>query len=92
MPMDIPKNAVADGATDDEFDQRERASPIHEPPPHHSPYIPTSPTHIIHFSNHFACTSSGVAHVSLDDILSEIRVRSVMDAERDNLIYPMHKK
>lgn len=57
-PMDIHENVVADGATDDEYDQREQVSPIQQSPPHHSPYIYTSSTYTTHFSNHFSGTSS----------------------------------
>lgn len=91
-PMDIFENVVADGATDDAFDQRERAFPMHEPPPHHSPYIHALPAHIIQFSDHFTGISSGATHVSLDDILSEMRARSAMYAKRDSMIDAMHQQ
>lgn len=57
MPMDIHENVTADGDTDDEFDQREQGSPVHQHPPHHSPHIPASSAHTTHFSDHFAGTS-----------------------------------
>lgn len=88
-PMDIPKNVVADGATNDEFYQRERAFLVYDPPSYHSPHIPSSSTHTPHFIDHFACTSSRATHISLDDILSGMHALNSVDVERDNMIHAM---
>lgn len=92
MPIDIHENVVADGDTDDEFDQRELGSPVHHSTPHRSLHILVSPTHNTQFSDHFTGTSFGATHATLDDILNEIRARNATDAERDNLIYVMHEQ
>lgn len=92
VPMDIHENVAADGDIDDEFDQRERGSPVHQSPPHHSPHIPASHAPTTHFSDHFPGTSFGSTHVTLDDILNEMRARNAIDVERDNLIYAMHQQ
>lgn len=91
-PMDIHENVVADDATDNEYDQRERVSHIHQSPSYHFPYIPTSSRLTTHFSNHFAGTSSGATHATLDDILNEMHARNATNAGRDNLIYVMHQQ
>lgn len=91
-PVDIHENVAADGATDDEYDQIERVSLVHQPPPHHSPHIPASPTHTTHFSDNFIGTSSRATQVILDDILNVMRAMNAIDVERDNLIYSIHKK
>ena len=57
--MDIHENVVDDGVIDDEYDQRERVSHVHQPPPHHSPHIPVSLAYTTPFYDHFAGTSSG---------------------------------
>lgn len=62
--MDILENVAVDGATNDEFDQIERAFHVHEPPPDHSPHFTTSPAHTMHFSDHFVGTSFGATHAS----------------------------
>lgn len=92
VPMDIHENVVVDGDTDDEFDQRERGFPLHQSPPYHSPYIPTSLAHTTHVSDHFTCTSFGATHAKLEDILNETRARNAIEVERDNLIYVMHQQ
>lgn len=37
VPMDILENVIAYGAIDDEYDHKERGSPVQDPSPHHSP-------------------------------------------------------
>ncbi|KAI5442121.1 hypothetical protein KIW84_011261 [Lathyrus oleraceus] len=75
VPMDIHQNVVVDGDTNDEFDQRERGSHVHQSPSYHPPHIPASPAHTTHFFDHFAGTSSGATHAILDDILNEMLPR-----------------
>lgn len=95
MPMDILENVTTDGAIGDEFDHRERDSPIHESPLHHShhpPHILDSRLHNTrHFSNHFIGASFRVIGAMLDDILSKMHAQNAIDAERDNLTYAMHQ-
>lgn len=43
VPFDILENVNVEGDTDEECDQREKGSLVHEPPLHHSPHILISP-------------------------------------------------
>lgn len=43
IPFDILENVNVEGDTDEEYDQIEKGSPVHEQPLHHSPYILISP-------------------------------------------------
>lgn len=61
--------------------------------PHTIPHILDSPAHTTpYFFDHFAGTSTRVAHATHDDIFSEMHTRNARDAERDNFIYAMHKQ
>ena len=91
VPMDIHENVTADGDTGDEFDQRERVSPVHQTPPYHSPHIPASPAHTTHFYDYFAGTSSRATHATPDNILNEMRAQNTTEVERDSLINVMHQ-
>lgn len=92
VPMDIHENVTANGDTVDEFDQRERDSPVHQSPPHHSPHIHASLAHTTQFSDHFVGTFSRATHATLDDILNDICVRNATDTDWDSLIYAMHQQ
>ena len=92
VPMDIHENMVADSDTNDEFDKREWGSPVHQPPPHHSPHIPNPYAHTTHFSDDFAGNSFGVTYTTLDDIICELHARNSIDAERDIMIHAMQQQ
>lgn len=90
--MDIFVNIATDGAIDDEFDQREWASLVHQSTPYYSPHILDSPAHTTYFSDHFACTSSRALRATLDDILSELHAQNAIDVERDSMIHAMQQQ
>lgn len=93
MPMDIPENDNAGGHTNEEYDQIEQGSPIHEPPPNHSPCNLFSPAHSTpYFFDIFAGTSTRAAHITHDDMLCKVRARNASDAEHDNLFSLMHRQ
>lgn len=89
VPMDIAENVNVDGATDDEYDHRERGSPVHEPPPHHSPHILDSPAHTTPFvSGSFAGTSSREAHIHSMTCFVRFRPRMPLMLDGRALLQP----
>lgn len=91
VPLDIPENVNAEGDTNEDYDQGEQGSPVHEPPPHHSPHISVSLAHTTpYFSDTFAGTSIGAAHITLDDVLCKMHTRNASSVKRGSLISAMH--
>lgn len=92
MPLDILENVNEVGDTDEECGKRDQGYHMHEPPLHHSPHVLVSSTHTKpYFSDTFAGTSIGAAHITLDDVLRKVKARNAGDAEHDSLISTMHR-